>query len=577
MNREECMHALENELTAQVDRDKLMDYTANISQWVRISSLPAEVESLKYVEKTLQSFGYKTQMLHYDGFISYPIEARVTVHGSQEEIVFKSLGHCFSDSTPDGGITAPACFDADNCAGKIAFIDGLPNYGKVMHAKANGALAVIFVQDDYLHNMPVNPIWGSPTQDTVHLLAHIPVAAVTHPDGEKLRAMCENGEVAVTLESKVEMGWKRDLPILVADLPSEKSDKFVLLSCHIDSWDYGAMDNGTANATAIECARVLAQKRGELYRGLRVCFWSGHSQGKFCGSSWYADTHYEELERRCIAHVNIDSTGGKGAVVVEEPPVMPHTRKLAADVIKEQTGVDFIGKRIGHFADQSFFGVGLSSVFGTFSEQSRETAGDSLSFKHGTTVRASGLGWWWHTEYDTIDKIDPDFLVRDTKIYAAVLWRLMTAPVLPLEFSDAVKDLAGETEKLQKLLGDRFDFSPLAQRLKKLGAAVDRFDGCLAAIDAPESSEAVRANEVMQRVAQCFVRASFTAGNVYTYSLGTPMKDIPSLTDAYALAEAEDGSDEYFMLKTSLRRGLNRVMACAGRALELLEEYFTIA
>lgn len=573
MNREEYMRALEAELTSQIDRDKLMDYTANISKWVRISSLPAEKESLAYVEETLKGFGYKTQLLHYDGFISYPIEAHLTVHG-KADVEFKALGHCFSDSTPDGGITATVSFDAEECADKIVFIDGLPNYGKVIHAKENGALAVVFVQDDYLHNMPVNPIWGSPTEDNVHLLVHIPVAAITHPDGEKLRAMNAEGEVTVTLKSKVEMGWKRDLPILVADLPSEKSNKFVMLSCHIDSWDYGAMDNGTANATAIECARVLALKHDELYRGLRVCFWSGHSQGKFCGSSWYADTHYEELESRCVAHVNIDSTGGKGAVVVEEPPVMPHTRKLAASVIEEQTGIKFIGKRIGHFADQSFFGVGLSSVFGTFSEQSKETAGNSLSFKHGTTVRASGLGWWWHTEYDTIDKIDPDFLVRDTKIYAAVLWRLMTSPVLPMEFADAVKDLADETEKLQKLLAGRFDFAPLAERLEKLDAAIRKFDGCIAAIDTPESAEAVRTNETMQRLAQCFVRASFTSGNVYAYSLGTPMKNIPSLTDAYALAEAADGSDDYFMLTTSLRRGMNRVMAYAAQALYLLEEYF---
>lgn len=557
MNMGSDTSRLEQSLAGQVSREKLMEYTGNIARWVRISSLPAEVESLEYVSGVLESFGYRVEMLRYDGFISYPVKAEVKVLGEQPETL-RCLGHCFSDSTPGQGLTAPISFDEQDCGGKIVLIDGLPNYGKVMAAKARGAVAVLFVQDDYLHNMPVNPIWGNPTQDTVHLLPRIPVASITRPDGERLRERCAGGETVANLYSSVEMGWKRDLPILVADLPCARSGKFVLLSCHIDSWDHGAMDNGSANATAIECARLLAQNRDSLRRGLRLCFWSGHSQGKFCGSSWYADTHYEELERNCVAHVNIDSTGGKGAVVVEEPPVMPHTRKLAAQVIHEQTGAEFIGKRIGHFADQSFFGVGLSSVFGTFSEQSPETAGDSLSFKHGATVRASGLGWWWHTEHDTVDKIDPDLLCRDTRIYLCVLWRLLTEPVLPFEFKDAVADMDAEVESLQNLLGPRFDFSPLRARLTQVRDAIDLFEGGLPGLASPDDLRA--ANETIQRLARSFVRAQFTGGDVYSYDLGTPMKNIPSLADAYKLAQAEEGSDDCFMLAVSLRRGMNRVL-----------------
>lgn len=573
MDRDTYMRETEQALLNQVDAQRLMSYTKNISQWVRISSLPAEVESLSYVSDTLKGFGYEVKLLNYDGFISYPIKAGVQVLGEHPEIL-RALGHCFSDSTPEEGIAAPISFDPEDCGGKIILLDGLPNYSRVMDAKSKGAKAVLFVQDDYLHNMPVNPIWGSPTRETEHLLPHIPVASITRPDGRKLRERCAKETVVINLRSQVEMGWKKDLPILVADLPCVKSDKFVLLSCHIDSWDYGAMDNGTANATAIECARLLALKREDLYRGLRVCFWSGHSQGKFCGSSWYADHHYEELERNCVSHVNIDSTGGKGAVVVEEAPVMPHTKKLAAEVIEEQTGVDFIGKRIGHFADQSFFGVGLSSLFGTFSEQSRETAGDSLSFQHGTTVRASGLGWWWHTEHDTIDKIDPEFLRRDTKIYLSVLWRLMTRPVLPFAFQDAAEDIASETKRLQDLLGNRFDFSPLAERTRQVKVAAARFEDSLTGISTPEQAEAVRANESIQRIAQCFVRAQFTGGNVYSYDLGTPMTHIPALADGYQLAQAEADSDDFYMLRLSLRRGMNRVMHNLAEIMEIIDRYF---
>ena len=83
-----------------------------------------------------------------------------------------------------------------------------------------------------------------------------------------------------------------------------------MFSGHHDTWDYGVMDNGGANATMLEVARLFAPERADWRRGLRLCFWSGHSHGRYSGSAWYADTHWDELVRRCVAHVNVDSTGG---------------------------------------------------------------------------------------------------------------------------------------------------------------------------------------------------------------------------------------------------------------------------
>lgn len=572
MEYKERMKQIGRELTAAVSRDNLMEYTSNISRWVRITGTREEEESLSYVEGLLKGFGYETEMLRYCGFISYPLEACVRIEG-EKPLTMRALAHCFTESTSDGGITAPVSDDPEQAAGRIVLLDGLPNVNKIMAVKEKGAAAVVCVQDNYLHNMPVNPIWGSPTPETERYLPRIPVVSITRPDGEQLRRLMGEGEIVVNLVSRVEMGWKKELPILVADLPAPGSDKFVLLSCHIDSWHYGAMDNGTANATAIECARLLAGRRGELKRGIRVAFWSGHSQGKFCGSSWYADTHYEELEKRCVAHVNIDSTGGKGAVIIDEAPVMPQSRALAAEVIREQTGEEFLGHRIGHFADQSFFGVGLTSVFGTFSEQDPAGAGDSLSFKHGPTRRASGLGWWWHTEYDTIDKIDPGLLERDTRVYAGVLWRLLTDAALPFDFTESVGELGKDAAALGEALGERFDFTALEGRIGRLSRLCDRFQARLRALTEPESEQAQRANETAGKLAQCLVRIQFHGGDVYDFELGGSMASIPSLAAGILLAQAEADSEEYHMLETRLTRGCNRVMHYLAEAIALLEAY----
>lgn len=61
------------------------------------------------------------------------------------------------------------------------------------------------------------------------------------------------------------------------------------------------MDNGGANATMLEAARLLAERHHEWQRGLRICFWSGHSHGRYSGSAWYADEYWDELDKRCIA------------------------------------------------------------------------------------------------------------------------------------------------------------------------------------------------------------------------------------------------------------------------------------
>lgn len=252
---------------------------------------------------------------------------------------------------------------------------------------------------------------------------------------------------------------------------------------------------------------------------------------------------------------------------------MPHTRKLAAAVIEEQTGVPFIGKRIGHFADQSFFGVGLSSLFGTFSEQDPEHAAGALSFKHGVTVRASGLGWWWHTEHDTIDKIDPDYLRRDTQIYVSVLWRLLTDEILPLDFASAVADMSAEAERLQTALGDRYDLTGLIDRIAHAGSLVEQLNRRAEAIQDFREAEAY--NEVLQKLSQCFVRAQFTVGNEYDFDLGTSMTNIPALSEGYTLAKAMEGSEEYFMSEISLRRGLNRVMHLLKDACGIMESYLS--
>lgn len=561
---------LEDSLVKQVNGSLMMNHVKEISKFIRVSGTDDEVESLKYIADKLEEYGYSTKISFFDGFISVPVRSSVELV-YPEKIAFDSISHSFSASTHITGLEAEVVDKlCPVVKGKAVLLKGLPAADDILNMQKEGALAVIYAQDEYLHNGPVSNLWGSPTEDTENLLVKIPVVSIKRDAGLLLEKMIETSRARVRIECEVDTGWKR-IPMLEAEIKSQYSDKYILFSCHIDSWEYGAMDNGSANATAIEVARLMATQKDLLLRGLKVIFWAGHSQGRYFGSTWYADNNWEELTDNCLGHVNIDSTGGKDAVIITEAPVMPQTKKLAAEIIKKQTGEDFVGKRIGRFADQSFFGVGLTSIFGTFSEQDALFDSNSLSFKTGGPgSRAGGLGWWWHTVHDTYDKVDEQLLVRDTKIYAAAVWRLLTYPVLPYDFRDLADEIETTALKLQEDLNGRIDLSSLIERIKILKNKVYDFYNKLESISGP-GKEADEVNEKLRLLSINLVRTTFVEKDCFGFDLSGPIFPLPSLTTGIELSKINVGTHRYNVLKTEFIRGLNRTMYYLRNAINVLD------
>mgnify|MGYP002795701811 CR=1 FL=1 len=155
---------IENSLVDRVDGKKLMDYTSNIAKWVRISGTQEEVDSLLYCEKVMKEIGYETKLTFHDAFISVPVRAHVEMV-SPVPMGFSALTHCFTRSAPEHGLEGGAVdSDSPDINGLIAIKDGLPNADQVRDMEKRGAVAVIYVQDDNLHNSPVSSLWGGPTE-----------------------------------------------------------------------------------------------------------------------------------------------------------------------------------------------------------------------------------------------------------------------------------------------------------------------------------------------------------------------------------------------------------------------------
>jgi hypothetical protein len=557
----------------RVDPGVMMEHLAVFARFVKLSGTAEELESFRYLESTLRSYGYRTELTRHDAYISLPGAARVVVDG----LGFRCITHSFSRPSPADGTTGPlvhvgagtdADFAAADVRGKIALVEGLAAPGPSLRASRAGAIGQIHVSPhEHLHEMCISPVWGSPTHETLERMPRTVVTTIPKADGEGLKRRLRGGEtVTATLHAAVDTGWRKT-PLLVADLPGPDAsvdEPFILFSGHHDTWYYGVMDNGAANATMLEVARLCTAEQAHWRRGLRLCFWSGHSHGRYSGSTWYADNHWSELEQRCAAHVNCDSTGARGNVVLADTPVSSELKTLGAEAVRRQGGQEITGLRMSRAGDGSFWGVGIPSLFMGMGEQpagDEENVAGGFLGSPGEVRKGAGFGWWWHTPDDTLDKIDPALLGRDTRIYVHAIWRLLTDPVLPLDYATFSDDLDRVLADLAVALGERLDLRPLRDRLSELRECVTLLDE---ATSEPERHRQV--NATLMKLGRALVPIDYTRGDRFEHDPALPQPPYPSLDPLRALARVPPDSDEAKFLSVAAVRALNRVGHAIGQA-----------
>jgi hypothetical protein len=547
-----------------------MSDTGAIARWVRLSGTKEELESFDYVEGELRQMGLETNRHTGWAYISLPESAELSVEGRD----VPAITHSMVPNTPESGLRLPLVYvgkgmkddySSQDVRGKIALIDGIAIPGKVQTAEEAGAVACIFANtDEHVHEMIVSTVWGSPTPETRDELPRIPVVSVGAAGGAILKeALREHIFPTVHLQARVSTGWK-EIPTLTAQIDGkEEPEKFVLFSGHIDSWHYGAMDNGSANALMLETLRGLVPHRDTLRRSLRLAFWSGHSHGRYSGSTWYADNFWEDLHHNCVLHLNADSPGGRGATVMTEGQAMAETRRCAADVVLALTGEEFNGARFGRSGDQSFMSQGIPSLFMFVSEQppgQDESAGDVAELLGGLGAKGGGVGWWWHTTEDTVDKIDPEFLARDTRIYAAVAYRFLSNMLLPLDVQASAEELLSHLRNWQEKAKGRLDLSSAISRAEEVADLAARLQARLdAAEDGIELGVARALNEAVRRAERGLVRLNYAKSDLFDQDPALGQPPVPLLMPIDELLLSEPGSDAAHENLTLLVRRQNRI------------------
>src|SRR5438876_507764 len=297
----------EQEVTAAVSLDAPWALVERFNGLVRDSGSKAERRGVDYIIKQLAKAGVPHALHEPELLISLPRRARLEVVAPDPRVLtaktpsmslstdgrYKRGNLVYVPTGQAGAITAIFArveLVAD-VAGRVVLTEGYPSPGKVAALQDRGAQAAVFISPgERIHEGICTTIWGWPDLDSIGRKPTIPVLAVNKAEGAWLRALAESGAVKVRYATKLDEGW-RPIPVLVAEIRGTvEPEKFVLLHGHIDSWHQGIGDNATGDATLLEVARVLVQHRQHLRRSVRIAWWSGHSHGRYAGSTWFADT-----------------------------------------------------------------------------------------------------------------------------------------------------------------------------------------------------------------------------------------------------------------------------------------------
>ena len=565
---------LEREAVDEVSSDELMRHTAYLSAEDRESGSPGEARAVRYFKEFMEGLGFETHVQEIDNLISLPIKALLKVLSPQGPEL-SGLTPSFSASCPEGIeaelIDLPRGREAE-ATGKIVMREGLAAPLPTYEMEQRGAVGQVWISWGNLPiNCIVNTIWGHPTPETVHRLPKTPVISLSGPDGEYLKSICAQGPVRIRLMTELRTDFMK-VPLAIAEVKGvTEPDKFVLFNGHVDSWHRGASDNGTANACILETARVLAKHRDRLRRGVRFAWWSGHSQGRYSGSTWYADHHWIDLHRHAIVHLNVDSLGCQGATNYSEVECTAEMYELGKDLINQYTGQTARYHRIGHMGDNSFWGIGLPTLFELMSRQPPEL--------EGKNTLVDGVAWFWHTAADTIDKIDPKILLNDSRIYMASLWRLCTDPVLPINFVPVAEEFEKVLMGLNSKAAGTFDLAPALERTvvfrtkteellklcQKVGDEIP--DGPVSPAPAAETL-----NRCLMRLSRVLMPINYSATDPFDMDLAVPIPPLPRLQPVTQLAGMDPNSQDFKFFERKMVRERNRVCYALEEATGLIDE-----
>jgi N-acetylated-alpha-linked acidic dipeptidase len=268
---------------------------------------------------------------------------------------------------------------------------------------------------------------------------------------------------------------------VIAKIPgSETPDEWVIRGNHHDAWVFGASDPLSGTITLLAEAQAIGAllKTGwKPKRTLLYASWDAEEPG-LIGSTEWAETHAEELQRKAVLYLNSDSNargflaaGGSHALQrlvnevaqnVQDPEMHVSVRerlKARTMVRAYERGANeelkAAAKKVAEGGDLPIGALGSGSDFSPFLQHLGLA---TLSISYGGEDEENGS---YHSNYDSFDHFvrfgDPTFSygVAQAQTVGRIVLRVANADVLPMQFGALADTVSGYVQELHKLADDK--------------------------------------------------------------------------------------------------------------------------
>ena len=557
---------------------EIQKYSEKISTEISVERMMKDIETFSHLERytgsedgeraaeiiaqRMEELGIPVKRENYKIYRSLPGKAslKIMIHGSEKTIALTP--YVYSGTAEN--LKADLVFDEKSLCktdqkemesrmksfkNKIV-LTYESSFSFACAAKRAGALAILTIwKADLAHHGTLGGVWGTPEpEDLACHYPRIPFVEICKSDGEEIQKLLENNTATVSACLQVEMDDKV-LPSMMPVARLEgKSKKFVLVSGHYDSWYEGVTDNGVANAMMMELARVFRENQENLKRSIVFAWWSGHSDGRYSGSTWYYDQHWEELKENCVAHINLDICGCKGSDLVGFNTSMLEGEAFDKEFLEKYNDEEPIPPvPMARFADQTFWGADVPfAIMPKFGKKKGE------------------FFYWWHTKEDSFDKVDSKIVSRDTDVIAELMVIFAQCKRLPADMTGFLTVMENRLQMIEKETSGDFELSSMWPVFAKLQKTMEQFENALES----RREDDENMDDYILKIAGELVRITYTAGSQYHQDPATEEPMFPGLSIAMGLTPENTSPDYYLAVQTRFVRQRNRLI---GQMKQIIE------
>ncbi|OYD07264.1 M20/M25/M40 family metallo-hydrolase [Paludifilum halophilum] len=404
----------------RISQERIYGHIAKLANKdnARVTGFEGEHKAADYIAEKLKQYGVKVERQYFP-IIAYMDKGSEVTVNKPEAKTLKSANFNFTPATPDEGLTGEVVYaglgaeddfrDVD-VEGKIALIQRgeYTFYDKTQNAAQAGAEGVIIFNNV---EGELSGTLGEPTD--------IPAVSLNQEQGEELKSLLDKGQtVEVTMKADVEMSpsySQNVIGTIEANKGSSKKAKTIVVGAHYDGVDTpAANDNASGTATLLEVSKALSQEK--LRHDVKVIFFGAEEVG-LVGSHHYVDNLSDEERAKTAAMINMDMVG-------------------VGDTIGVLTGETSTESFVTDMAEDYVQSKGYEYNRGT------STRSDHAPFaEDGIPVAFLNYGPDpnYHTDQDTLDKINKDNLGRMGSIVTTLTHDLANTKELPPKKNKAKK------------------------------------------------------------------------------------------------------------------------------------------